>query len=136
MKAPKYVVAPEVCADHLTPGKTYAVHEFCANDTYGGTFHIDNDYGDSIFCLLEECGHLNGGNWIIPDDDADDADDADGEPKTTKPRVTAVRVGDITVDCDENPNDICISDGPGDYIIVPRANIPALIEALKMMVAE
>jgi len=127
MKAPKYVIAPEGCASYLIAGKMYEVRGFRVNDTNGGSFWITGDNGSGdFFCLLKACPHLKGGDWIIPDD----------EPQTTKPRVLAIGIGDITVDCDDNPNRICISDGSGDYIVVPRANIPALIEALKMMVAE
>jgi len=132
MKAPKYVIAPEGCEDYLTPGRRYEVHNFCTNDTYGGTIHITTDDGSYIFCLLKKCPHLNGGNWIIPDDEADDTT----QPQPTKPRVLAMGIGDIMACFDDNPHEIHISDGTGDCILVYRSEVPALIEALKMMVAE
>ena len=124
MKIPKYVIAPKGCRSYLTPWKMYEV-----NPISNTAFYVKNDNGRVVYALFNVCNHLNGGDWIIPDGDADD------EPKTTKPRVTAVRVGDITLDCDDNPNEIYVYD-EHDCIVVPCANIPALIEALKMMVAE
>ena len=132
MKAPKYVIAPEGCTDGFTPNKKYLVRDFCVDDTYGRCFETTDDDGDERFCLLTKCATLNDGNWIIPKDDADEA--AQAQP--TKPCVMAVRVGRVTVDCDDNPHEIAISDGSSDYIVVPRANIPALIEALKMVGTE
>jgi len=133
MKAPKYVVAPEGCGSYLTPGKRYEVQDFFTKDTCGGSFWITGDNGNYFLCLLVDCPHLNGGNWITPEDGTDDADD---EPQTTKPRVLAMGIGDITACFDDNPHEIHVSDGTGSCILVYRSEIPALIEALKMMVAE
>jgi hypothetical protein len=130
MKIPKYVIAPKGCRSYLTPGRRYEVHDFNPNDTYGGEIHIYNDNDDRIFCLLNECPHLGNANWIIPDGDADD------DPKTTRPRVLAMGIGDIMACFDDNPHEIHISDGTGACILVYRSEVQALIEALKMMVAE
>jgi len=46
---------------HLTAGKVYR------SVTYNpsGLFSILDDDGDEICCLVHECAHLNGGNWVI-----------------------------------------------------------------------
>ena len=127
MKAPKYVIAPEGCADGLTPNKKYLVRDFRVDDTYGGSFHITDDHGFSRFCLLKECATLNDGNWIIPDDESD------GE-SNVRPVVTRVAVGDVWVAVDDEDDKIvCLTDGDVGFLSVKRAHIPALIDALKMM---
>ena len=133
MKAPKCVIAPDACAPYLTPGGVYLVEGWReTGDKNIASFTVIDDEGERIMTFYNGCPHSNG-KWIIPSDETDDADD---DPKTTKPRVTAVRVGDITVDCDENPHEIHVFDGSGDCIKVPRTDITALIEALKMMDVE
>jgi len=132
---PEYVIAPEGCEYYLTPGKWYAVEKLDhipGENIEDAAVIIRDDMGEEVYSTIRKSAHLNGGNWIIPDDDADEA--AQAQP--TKPCVTAVRVGDVTVDCDDNPHEIAISDGSGDCIMVHRANIPALIEALKMVGTE
>lgn len=129
MKAPKYVIAPEGCADYLTPGMGYEIRDFRVDNTYGGSFHITDDHGGNRFCLLKECATLNDGNWIIPDDESD------GE-SVIKPVVECVSAGDIDVSINEDDRSfIILSDGES-FIETPRANIPALIEALKMVGGE
>jgi hypothetical protein len=72
-KAPEYVIAPEGCADYLTPGKRYAVRNWS-----GGVFNMTDDRGREINCFFPKSAHvLNGGDWIIPDE-AEAAPDADG----------------------------------------------------------
>jgi hypothetical protein len=71
-KAPKYVIAPEGCADYLTAGKRYPVfsHNKIAFDT-------EDDSGRMIGTQFLKSAHLNGGDWIIPDE-AEATPDADG----------------------------------------------------------
>jgi len=67
MKAPKYVIAPKGCANYLTPGKRYPVMNF--DDTGDGIgFDTIDDDGVELYASLNDSAHLNGGNWIIPDE--------------------------------------------------------------------
>lgn len=68
MKAPKYVIAPEGCLEYLTPGKRYETIRPVPDSAYGFFFCILNDENLSTSCSLYRCPHLNGGDWIIPDD--------------------------------------------------------------------
>jgi len=80
MKAPKYVIAPEGCSSYLTPGKQYEVLDFRPDEAYGGYFNAaTDDLGIHSF-RLGQCYHLNGGDWIIPDDDAEAVQDDNGGP--------------------------------------------------------
>lgn len=44
---------------YLTAGKPYRLTE----DSAGTGFHVTDDDGDEIYCLMENCAHLNGGDW-------------------------------------------------------------------------
>jgi hypothetical protein len=68
MKTPRYVIAPEGCAKYLTPGKRYAVA--CADDD-PAFFALLDDEGDPIRSSFKNAHVLNGGDWIIPDDEAE-----------------------------------------------------------------
>lgn len=72
MKIPKYVIAPDGCASYLTPGKKYCVSDWREDK---GTYHmarfrIWSDDGQGECCVLVDCHNLNGGNWIIPENEA------------------------------------------------------------------
>jgi hypothetical protein len=68
---PKYVIAPEGCKSWLTPGKKYEVLDWeTPNKRFGGFFRTTADNGENIYTSLRENGHLNGGDWITPDDEA------------------------------------------------------------------
>lgn len=67
-KAPKYVIAPEGCADYLTPGKRYQAIRPIPDSECGFFFCILNDGNLITSCSLYRCLHLNGGDWIITDD--------------------------------------------------------------------
>lgn len=57
------VIAPDTCRSWLTAGKEYEVIEV---DEYRNDLFIIIDDGlEQIWCLLDHCGHLNGGNWIV-----------------------------------------------------------------------
>jgi hypothetical protein len=71
MKAPKYVIAPEGCADYLTAGKRYEVLDWAHSTRFGGCFDIIGDDGKRYWAALRECANINGGDWIIPDDEAE-----------------------------------------------------------------
>lgn len=59
----KKVTAPEGLINiYLTPGKSY---DIISNYQFG--FEITDDQGDKLYCLFEECGHINGKNWIVDD---------------------------------------------------------------------
>jgi hypothetical protein len=55
-----YVTAPETTSEYLTSNKDYKV----VSVTDEG-FNIIDEEGKELFCLLSECGHLNGKDWII-----------------------------------------------------------------------
>ena len=62
----KTVIAPKGCASYLTEGKEYRAYnvEKSENDLYV-CFNIISDHNIKLFCVNNECAHLNGGNWII-----------------------------------------------------------------------
>jgi hypothetical protein len=68
MKAGDIVIAPIGCGNHITPEKEYEVIDSPQSDypnsEYGFWIRIEFLSMD-IFCLVENCSHLNGGNWII-----------------------------------------------------------------------
>lgn len=69
MKIPKYVIAPDGCRPYLTAGKKYPMNhpESVSEITY---FEVLDDNGIKLFCVNAECDHLNGGNWITPENEA------------------------------------------------------------------
>lgn len=71
MKAPKYVIAPEGCKSYLTPGKRYKVRQWKPGNRHAGYFHVTDDDGTNLGATFAKCYHLNGGDWIVPDDDAE-----------------------------------------------------------------
>ena len=87
MKTPKYVIAPEGCAKYLTPEKGYIVEEFDVlpgEDIYDCGFTITDDMGERVYSTLRKSAHLNGGDWIIPDDEAErEPDTLDVQPAKT-----------------------------------------------------
>jgi len=54
------VVALVGCQDNLTAGKEYKVLE--GGEDY---FTIKTDLNSKITCLIKNCAHLNGQDWII-----------------------------------------------------------------------
>lgn len=62
------VIAPEGCRSYyLTDRKEYEVfnvRKSISNELLFN-FNIKNDRGKISYCLLKQCGHLNGKNWII-----------------------------------------------------------------------
>jgi len=75
VKAPKYVIAPEGCSEYLTPGRRYEVRSAKSGQCEQGRFRITTDMGLNASCRFNECPHLNGGDWIIPDEAEAPADD-------------------------------------------------------------
>ena len=71
MKTPRYVIAPEGCAEYLTPGKRYEARYFSSSKEIGSFFYYTDDYDSFRSARLRQCSHLNGGDWIIPDDEAE-----------------------------------------------------------------
>ena len=60
----KTVVCPEGEFTFLTPGRIYKILKlYFGNGKV--SFLIVADNGAKYFCLLNNCAHLNGGNWII-----------------------------------------------------------------------
>jgi len=59
------VIAPDGCRENLTAGKEYVVYNVKKDYTFLYCFNIKDDFEKEAFCLLENCAHLNGGNWII-----------------------------------------------------------------------
>jgi len=47
-------------AEYLTRGKEYEVF-----DVTDYSFYIKNDLGLDMYCYINECEHLKGGDWII-----------------------------------------------------------------------
>ena len=57
---------PSGCIDNLTEGKEYEVFGVNkSNDINIFNFRIIDDKSREIYCLLNNCGLLNNGNWII-----------------------------------------------------------------------
>jgi hypothetical protein len=59
------VIAPAICNNYLTVGKSYEVYNVEPSTKYGATFEIINDIGTITNCLLKECKHLKGYDWIL-----------------------------------------------------------------------
>ena len=60
------VIAPEGCETWLTAGKEYEVFNVdIEGEPYYFGFNIIDDEGDKIFCVLNNCDSLNGGNFTI-----------------------------------------------------------------------
>ena len=68
MKTPRYVIAPEGCKKYLTPGKRYAVDSTDDDSTF---FIFLDDEGYPVCSSFKNAHVLNGGDWIIPDDEAE-----------------------------------------------------------------
>ena len=63
------VIAPSGCRDNLTEGKEYPVFNVKkSNPINKFNFNIIDDERKKRYCLLNYCGHLNDGNWIIKQD--------------------------------------------------------------------
>jgi len=65
-KPPKIVIAPISRGDYITEGKEYEVDQVFEFDIkHGYAFSIIDNEKDTLFCLENDCGFLNGLNWII-----------------------------------------------------------------------
>ena len=66
LKNGMYVITPKGCRPWLTKGKKYQVFNvYETNNNYKYDFHIIDDDGDDIYCLLKQCNNLNNQDWII-----------------------------------------------------------------------
>ena len=66
---PTYAIPPKWCASNLTAGKRYEVlREEC------GGFYITGNDGDELYCLWDDCGHLDGGDWTQEEVTQDDTE--------------------------------------------------------------
>ena len=74
MKTPRYVIAPEGCKKYLTPGKRYAVDSTDDDSTF---FIFLDDEGYPVCSIFKSAHALNGGDWIIPYDEAEAPEDDD-----------------------------------------------------------
>ena len=59
------VIAPKGCVSYLTAGKEYEVFDVEECKGFKYSFRIIDDDGDKLFCLLNNCCHLSGKNWIV-----------------------------------------------------------------------
>lgn len=62
-----YATVPADTTDEtygLTKGKSYKTDRNSSFKDFE-SFRITDDNGYEIYCLVTECAHLNGGNWII-----------------------------------------------------------------------
>lgn len=59
------VIAPATCYDYFTVGKSYEVFEVQKSSNFGASFEVIDDFGSIASCLLNECRHLNGYNWVV-----------------------------------------------------------------------
>ena len=48
----------------LTKGKQYETDRYSSFKNFK-SFRITDDNGCELYCLVKECAHLNGDNWII-----------------------------------------------------------------------
>ena len=65
LKDGMYVIAPENYSG-LTKGKKYQVRNVnVANIEFMYNFKIRNDKGRVLYCLLNNCAHIDFENWII-----------------------------------------------------------------------
>ena len=65
---PTYAIPPEGCPHYLTAWKRY---EVLREETIGG-FYITDNYGDELYCLWDDCGYLDGGDWTREEVTQDD----------------------------------------------------------------
>lgn len=65
MKNFKTVICPAGNYLGLTAGKEYEVTNV---DLDVESFWIKTDEGVDFFCLIENCAHLSGNNWIIKEE--------------------------------------------------------------------
>lgn len=56
---PKIAISP-ISNGYLTKGKEYSI-----TTCYDSLFTIIDDEGDELYCLFEECSHLDGLDWIL-----------------------------------------------------------------------
>lgn len=61
LKVGMIVIAPEITADYLTPGKEYTIIKVDSDDF----FYTESDNWIVIFTRLYGSAHLNGHDWII-----------------------------------------------------------------------
>lgn len=65
MKVGDIVIAPpEVISKHITQGKEYEIIEL-GHGFNPSSFWIKSDLNLDLFCILENCEHLKGRNWIL-----------------------------------------------------------------------
>lgn len=64
MKKFKVMCSPEVIP-HGSWVKQGKVYEATPAGLTEEAFTVTDEDGDRCFCLLKDCAHLNGGNWII-----------------------------------------------------------------------
>ena len=53
---------------YLTLGKLYDITEPDDEFFSDGLYYIIDDYNDHCLISLEDCGHLNGGEWEVVDE--------------------------------------------------------------------
>jgi len=62
------VVCPTNVNSTLTKGKPYVTDRFRDEKEFH-SFRITTDEGSEIYCLFNNCAHLEGDNWIIVPED-------------------------------------------------------------------
>lgn len=63
LKVGMIVIAPEITADYLTPGKEYIIIELWG--VTGKGFMIYDDNHRITYCRIEHCANLTDNDWII-----------------------------------------------------------------------
>lgn len=58
------VVESPISDFSITKGKHYVTDKYWEHGQFN-SFHIKDDTGFKWYCLLKECAHLHGKDWII-----------------------------------------------------------------------
>jgi hypothetical protein len=61
LKVGDIAIAPEGCKKYLTPNKEYEIKQ--VNDS--GSFYIEGNQKQYLFCLQSDCAHIGNQDWIF-----------------------------------------------------------------------
>lgn len=79
MKKGDILIAPEGCAEYLTPFKEYEVKKVdILSKSFGWFVVLINDNGDGIFTSQNRSAHINRQDWIIKSEAEKEWNDLNG----------------------------------------------------------